>query len=68
MAGWHHRCNGHGLGQTLGDGKEKGGLVCYGPWGHKESDMTGQLNDISNSFPDSNVSFCSLLKHLYTIL
>ena len=20
MGGWHHRCNGHELGQTLGDG------------------------------------------------
>ena len=21
MAGWHHRCNGHEFGQTLGDGE-----------------------------------------------
>ena len=27
MAGWHHCCNGHEFGQTLGDGKEQGGLV-----------------------------------------
>ena len=24
MAGWHHRCNGHELGQTLGDGEGQG--------------------------------------------
>ena len=24
MAGWHHRCNGHELGQTLGDGERRG--------------------------------------------
>ena len=45
MAGWHHRCNGHELGQTSGDGEGQGALVCYSPRGHKESDMTGQLNN-----------------------
>ena len=40
MVGWHHGLNGHEFGLTLGvdDGQE--GLVCCGPWGHKESDMT----------------------------
>ena len=38
VAGWHHQCNEHELGQTLGDGKEQGGLACCSPWGHKESD------------------------------
>ena len=28
--------------QEFGDGQ--GGLVCCGSWGHKESDMTEQLN------------------------
>ena len=35
MAGWHHQCNGHELGQTLGDSEGQGGLVCcspYRPW------------------------------------
>ena len=27
MAGWHHRCNGHELGQTSGDGDGQGGLA-----------------------------------------
>ena len=27
MAGWHHWCNGHELGQTSGDGEGQGGLV-----------------------------------------
>ena len=39
------RCNGHELGQTLEDGEGQGGLVCCSPWGYKESDMTGQLNN-----------------------
>ena len=41
MARWHHRCNGHGLGQTLGDGEGQGGLACCSSWGCKASDMTG---------------------------
>ena len=28
MAGWHHSCNGHKLGHTLGDGEGQGGLAC----------------------------------------
>ena len=49
MAGWHHRCNGNKLGQTSGDGKGQRGLVCYSPWGHKESDTTGWLNNNNSS-------------------
>ena len=44
MVGWNHRVNGHELGQTLGDGEGQGGLACCSPWGHKESERTGQLN------------------------
>ena len=44
MAGWHHRCNGHELGQTS-DVEGQGGLACCSPWGCKELDMTGQLNN-----------------------
>ena len=42
MAGWHHQSNGHELGQILGDGEGKRGLVCCSPWGRKESGTTGQ--------------------------
>ena len=28
----------------LGVGDGQGGLTCCSPWGHKESDMTDQLN------------------------
>ena len=37
-------CNGHELGQTLGDDKGQGSLACRSPWGRKESDMTELLN------------------------
>ena len=45
MTGWHHQCNGHERGQTSGDGDGLGALVCCSLWGHKESDMTGWLNN-----------------------
>ena len=50
MVGWHHQQNGHEFEQVLGDGEGQGGLVCCSPWGHKESDMTEQLNNNKNSF------------------
>ena len=45
MAGWHHRCNGHELGQTPGDGEGQEGLACCHPWGHKELDTTERLTN-----------------------
>ena len=44
MAGWHHWLNGHEFGWTPGVGDGQGGLACCGPWGLKESDVTEQLN------------------------
>ena len=44
MVGWHHPLNGHGFGWTPGVGDGHGGLACWGSWGHKQSDMTEQLN------------------------
>ena len=51
MAGRHHGCNEHELGQTLRDGEGQRGLACCSPWGHKELDMTQQLNNNNNNFP-----------------
>ena len=34
-----------GLSRLWGDGEGQGSLVCCGPWGGKESDMTEQLNN-----------------------
>ena len=45
MVGWHHRRNGHELGQTPGDGEGQGALVCCSPGGRKESDTTGWLDN-----------------------
>ena len=35
IAGRHHRCSKHELGQTLGDGKGQGGLACCSPQGRR---------------------------------
>ena len=45
MLGWHHRLNGHELGQTPGDDEGQGSLACCSPWGSKESDSTWPLNN-----------------------
>ena len=42
--GWHHRRDGHESEQALGVDDGQGSLVCCSPWGHKEVDMTEQLN------------------------
>ena len=44
MVGWHHRLSGREFDQTLVDSEGQGSLACRGPWGHKKSDATEQLN------------------------
>ena len=39
MIGWHHWLNGHEFWETLGVGDGQGGLACFSPWDHTESDM-----------------------------
>ena len=47
MVGWHLDSMDMSL-SKLGDGEGQGSLVCYSPWGHKESDTTEQLNNNIN--------------------
>ena len=42
--GGHQRLDGHEFEEAPGVGDEQGGLVCCSQWGHKESEMTEQLN------------------------
>ena len=44
MVGWHHRLDGHEFEQAPGGGEGQGSLVCFHPWGSKESDTAEQLN------------------------
>ena len=63
MVGWHHRFNGHELGQTPGDGEGQGGLVSCGPWGPKDSNTIGQLNN--NKVGICHNQICTLKKITY---
>ena len=40
MVGWHYQLNGLDFKQSLGVGDGQRSLVCYSPWGRRESDMT----------------------------
>ena len=42
MVGWHHQLDGHEFEQILGDGEGQGSLMCFSPWGRKESGTTEQ--------------------------
>ena len=44
MVRWHHQFGGHEFKQALGVDDGQGSLVCYSPWGRKESDTTELLN------------------------
>ena len=57
MVGWHQQLNGHGFWWTLRVGNGQGGLACCGSWGHKELDMTEQLNwtEFIEVLSDSNL-------------
>ena len=57
MVGWHRWLNGHESQQTPDVGEGQGNLMFCSPWGHKESDMTEQLNWLTNSFPCDYVHF-----------
>ena len=46
MVGWRHQLNGHEFEQAPGNSEGQGNLVCYSPWGHKQSDTTERLNKI----------------------
>ena len=43
--GWHHQLNEHEFEQAPGDGEGQESLVCYSPWGCKESDVTKLLRN-----------------------
>ena len=42
--GWHHRLDGYEFEQASEISEGQGSLVCCSPWGHKEWDLSEQLN------------------------
>ena len=61
MVGWPHRLNGQKFEQTPEDREGQGKPVCYSPWGHRESDMTEQLNNNTQFFFFLIVGFSSCI-------
>ena len=57
MVGWHQWLNGHEPEQALGVGDGQGRLAYCSPWGHKEPDMTEQLNNVSGVTVNYFLSF-----------
>ena len=51
MIGWYHKLKGHEFEQTLGNSEGQGNLLWYSPLGHRELNMTEQLNDIKFTLP-----------------
>ena len=54
IVGWHHWLDGREFEQAPEVGDEQGSLVCCNPRGHKESDMTEQLNWMALPSGNSN--------------
>ena len=47
---WLDGITAHEFEQTLGDSEGQGTLACCSPWGHKELNMTEQLNNNDKAF------------------
>ena len=45
MVGWHHHLSEHEFEQTPRH-EGQGSLACCSQWGHRESDVTEQLNNM----------------------
>ena len=49
MVRQHHQLNGHEFEQTLEDSEGQRRLMCYSSWGHKELNVTYQLDNKGNT-------------------
>ena len=48
MVVWHHPLDGHEFEESRGVGDGQGSLACYSPLDLKKSDMTEQLNSLTD--------------------
>ena len=63
MVGWHHHFDRHEFEQALRVGDGQGSLLCCSPWGHKELDMTEQLN-----LTEIYIYICMFFLYIYIII
>ena len=68
MSGCHHQLDGHEFEWTPGVGDGQGNLACYSSWGHKELDMTKQLNWTEQSLFNKHIYFLLLRKYKHVVL
>ena len=64
VVGWHCRLDGHDLGHTLRDSEEQGSLVCYSPWGCKETQLSDWIISLYLRLPFSHIKVCISPKFL----
>ena len=50
IVGWHHQLNGYEFEQSPGDGEGQRSRVCCNQWGHKESDMTANQQQLQQPY------------------
>ena len=62
MVRYHPQLSKHEFEQTSGASEGLGSLACCSLWGHKESDMTEQLNNSSEieTRPEQNLQSCTI--------
>ena len=70
MVGWHHWLLAHEFEQAPRGGDGQGSMMCWSPWGRKESDTTEQLNwtkgqELEYKLPLKKLKKKSLSKTLY---
>ena len=63
MVGQGHQSDRHEFDPTPGGSGRQEGLVCSGPWGHEESDMTKQQQ--SDHFNWGPVICCTNNHHIF---
>ena len=68
MLGWHHQLKGYKFEQTLGGGEGQVSLECCSSCGHKELDMTEQLNNNKSRQDRGDGSGMIQVHYIYCVL
>ena len=66
MVGWHYQLNGCEFEQTPGNSEGQGSLACCSPWGHKESGITEQLNNLNHHLSLSWLGVSQVVTTIFT--
>ena len=61
IVGWHHWLKVLEVEQAMGVGDGQQSLACYSPWGHKESDTTERLTELTHIWITSIKSYYRII-------